>query len=168
MQRKWPIKHFRRHRVHLCISVFPLLELSRAPKLGVDIITSPLMPTILRLASLVSVALGAVGSLAFMFHVGRHNPSAILLILFTLWVVAPFAAMVSVPGLFKKWSIGGRAWFHFFTILVALGSSGIYADVAFGAPRPQPAFMFLVVPFVSLFVIAAASLISSVVSRSPR
>ncbi len=130
-------------------------------------ITSLAMPTLIRLASLVSVALGAVGSLVFMFRVGRHNPSAILMILFTLWVVAPFAAMVSAPMLFKKWSVGGRAWFHFFTIVVALGSCGIYGDIAFGTPRPQPAFMFLVVPCVSLFVIGVASLIASLVSRSP-
>ena len=123
------------------------------------------MPTIIRLDSSVSVALGAVGSLAFMFSVGRHNPSAILMILFTLWVVAPFAAMVTAPMLFKKWSVGGRTWFDFFTIIVALGSSGIYGDVAFGTPRPQPAFMFLVVPFVSLFVIGAALLVASFVSR---
>jgi hypothetical protein len=124
------------------------------------------MPTIIRLAYFVSVTLGAGGSLAFMFRVGRHNPSAILMILFTLWVVAPFAAMVLALLLFKKWSVGSRAWFHFFTIIVALGSSGIYGDVAFGTPRPQPAFMFLVVPFVSLIVIGAALLIATLVSRS--
>lgn len=124
------------------------------------------MPTIIRLASVVSVALGAVGSLAFMFRVGRHNPSVILMTLFTLWVVAPFVTMLSVPMLFKNWSVRSRAWFCFFTIIVALGSSGIYGEVAFGKPRSQPAFMFLVVPLVSLFVIGVASLIASLVSRS--
>jgi hypothetical protein len=48
--------------------------------------------SLLRAAALAAVLVGAVGSVAFMLYAGRHNPSRLLMTLFTLWVLSPFVA----------------------------------------------------------------------------
>ena len=47
----------------------------------------------LRTAALTAVLAGAVGSVGLMLYVGRRNHSRVLLVLFALWVLSPFAAL---------------------------------------------------------------------------
>jgi len=42
-------------------------------------------------------------------------------------------------------------------VVVAVGSLAIYGEVAFGPPRPQPAFWFLVVPAASGYLVQSLS-----------
>jgi len=114
------------------------------------------MNSVLRTAALIALPVGAIGSLAFMLRVGHHNPSRILMILFSVWVLAPFAALI----LSMRWAAFSRTPLYIVMLVIALGSPAIYGYVAFGPPRAQPAFAFLVVPFVSWLLIAMALIIS--------
>ena len=112
------------------------------------------MKSVVRLAALVAIPLGALGSIGFMLHVGRRNESRLLLALFTGWVLAPFIGLTwcHVPA--KRWSDSARAALHFLTLVLALGSLAIYGYVALGPPRAKPAFFFLVIPPASLTLTA--------------
>ncbi|MEO6245288.1 MAG: hypothetical protein ABIQ12_07610 [Opitutaceae bacterium] len=120
---------------------------------------------LLRRFTLIAALVGAAGSLVFMFRVGKRNPSAVLIILFTVWVLMPFAAMVWASRCSKVWTDTARTFLHVLILILTLGSLLIYGDVAFGAPRQQPAFMFLVVPFVSLLVLGVMTFASRVLQK---
>ena len=100
----------------------------------------------LRRAALILLAAGAFGSVGCMGFVGRHQRSVLLLVLFTVWVLSPFAALAVGVALSNRWSVPIRRTLYTLTIVVALGSLAVYGTIAFGPPRPQPAFYFIVVP----------------------
>jgi len=108
----------------------------------------------LRSAMLIAIATGAVGSLVFMFHVGRRQRSIVLIILFTAWVLSPFLAFFWADVLSKRWSAATRATLYIAALLITSASLLIYGVVALGPPRPQPASAFLVVPLASWLLIA--------------
>src|SRR5215831_5228284 len=93
-----------------------------------------------RIAALV----GAVGANLLSLYVGR-GAGWLLRILFMGWVTMPFATAVVLKE---------RA-FDYLMVTLAIGSLAIYGYVAFGPPRPQPAFWFLVVPLASWALIGA-------------
>jgi len=107
------------------------------------------VPRVLRTAALVAVLVGAAGSLALMLYAGRRNQSRILVILFALWVLAPFAALA--------WA-NFRGRLHALTPGVAAVSLAFYGAVASGVLRAKIGFIFLVVPAISLLVTGAISL----------
>ena len=48
---------------------------------------------------------GAVISLWFMYNAGRNQPSVLLIILFTLWVLSPFIGLLVLNNISKRWII---------------------------------------------------------------
>jgi hypothetical protein len=114
------------------------------------------MNSVLRTGARIALPVGAIGSFAFMLRVGHHNPSRVLMIMFSVWVLAPFAALIFS----MRWATFSRTPLCIVMLAIALGSPAIYGYVAFGPPRAQPAFAFLVVPFVSWLLIAMALFIS--------
>ncbi|SRR6266481_2275270 len=122
---------------------------------------------LLRAVALVAVVAGAAGSLALMLYVGRRNPSRMLLLLFTLWVLSPFVGLALAAGRAQRWSVATRGTVHLVTLIVAVGSLAIYGAVAFGPPRRTPAFAFLVVPLGSWVLIAATVGMAAVRAGKP-
>jgi hypothetical protein len=124
---------------------------------------------VLRAAALIAMLAGSVGSVGLMLHAGRRNNSRILLLLFALWVLSPFMALVWANVVSKRWSVLTRATLYSVMLVLALGSLAIYADVALGPPRAKAAFAFVVVPPASWLLIAIvvpiAELISGRMSR---
>ena len=120
--------------------------------------------------ALIARVVGAIGSIAFMLFVGRHNSSRLLLLAFATWVLSPFAMLTWASVVSQWWSTRTRTALYLVTILVALGSLAIYGAVALGPPRPKPAALFLLVPpaswLVIAFAIAAAAFLSGRPSRS--
>src|SRR5437764_385963 len=94
---------------------------------------------ILRAAALIAVLAGAVGSLSLMFRAGHRNPSRILLLLFTIWVLSPFVALVFAHVVSKRWALVTRATLYSLMLFLALGSLAIYAVDAL-RPRTKAAF----------------------------
>jgi hypothetical protein len=107
--------------------------------------------SLLRGVALIAAVAGAAASEILMFHVGRHNSSWVLMALFAVWVLAPFAALIWVVIVTRR-----RTVFCLATLAIILVSLAIYGDVALGPPRPKPAGMFLIVPLMSLLMIAIA------------
>ena len=123
---------------------------------------------LLRAVALIAVVAGALGSVGLMLWVGHRNPSRALLALFVIWDLSPFIALVLADIVSKRWSVLTRATLYGVMLIVALGSLAFYGDVVW-RPRPQPAFMFLVVPLGSwllmIIVVPIAALVSSRLSR---
>jgi hypothetical protein len=109
---------------------------------------------ILRAAALIAVSAGAVGSVALTLHAGRRNPSRLLMVLFALWVLSPFVALVLASVVSKRWSMVTRATLHTLMLILAICSLAIYGVVALGPPRAQTAFVFVVVPPASWLLMA--------------
>jgi hypothetical protein len=118
--------------------------------------------------ALIAVVAGALGSVGLMLWVGHRNPSRLLLLLFVIWDLSPFVALVLADIFSKRWSVLTRATLYGVMLSLTLGSLALYGDVVL-RPRPQPAFMFLVVPLASwllmTIVVPIAALISGRLAR---
>jgi hypothetical protein len=118
---------------------------------------------LLRAGALIAVVAGALGSVGLMLWVGHRNPSRALLALFVIWDLSPFIALILAYIVSKRWSVHTRATLYGVMLILALGSLALYGDVVW-RPRPQPAFMFLVVPFGSWLLMAIVVPIAALVS----
>ena len=140
---------------------------------GITVKASPGRPDggflgLVHAVALTAVVVGALGSVGLMLWVGHRNPSRLLLSLFVIWLLSPFMALLLANMVSKRWSVITRATLYGVMLILTLSSLTFYGDVVW-RPRPQPAFMFLVVPFVSwllmTIVVSIAALISSGLSR---
>jgi len=93
-----------------------------------------------------------------------HQNSYVLLLLFTLWVLSPFAATIWAHTTARRWSPDSQLAVAVVTPLIAVGSLGVYGAVAFGRAQAKIGFVFLVVPFAS-WVLWAIALAGVQVSR---
>ena len=123
---------------------------------------------LLRLAAMAALLAGTLGSVFLTFYVGRQNSSGLLLTLFALWVVSPFVGAVLASAISKRWQVSARVWLYLVMIVVGLGSLAVYGEVAYGPPRPKPAFYFLMTPLASWVLIAIAGGIGALGSRRSR
>jgi hypothetical protein len=122
---------------------------------------------LLRGAALIVVLAGAGGALGLMLHAGRRNDSRILLVLFAIWDLSPFMALVFAGVISKRWPVLTRAALYSVMLVLTLGSLAIYGDVALGPPRAKTAFVFLVVPLASWLLIAIVVPIAALISGRP-
>ncbi len=119
----------------------------------------------LRYLALVAAMAGALGSVVLMLRVGRHNSSALLLALFSVWVISPFAALLFTGFLSRRWTVFKQKAIHYTTLLVSFVSLVAYGLIASGPPRPKPAYYFLVIPFGAWLFIATVIGIPVLISR---
>ena len=118
---------------------------------------------ILRGVGLIAVAAGAVGSIGFMLRAG--HPPLFLRVLFAVWVLSPFVALLFTHAVSKRWRVLTRATLYSLMVIVTVGSLAFYGNVVFGPPRPKPAFVFLVVPLGSWLVMTIAVSIAAFISH---
>ena len=123
--------------------------------------------SVLRAAALIALLVGAVGSVGLMLRAGHRNPSRLLLVLFALWVLSPFIALVLANMISKRWSVLTRATLYTVMLILTVGSLAIYGDVALGPPRTKAAFVFVVVPPASWLLIAIVVPIAALISGWP-
>jgi hypothetical protein len=98
-----------------------------------------------------------------MYRVGHRNPSFVLMLLFTVWVLSPFVALLVSAMVSAGWTGPFRAALYGVMLAVSVLSPLAYAVVALGPPRPRPAFAFLVVPLASWCLGASALAVVSVI-----
>ena len=120
---------------------------------------------VLRTAALVALPAGAAGSIGFMLRAGHRNPSPVLLILFAIWVLSPFVALLFAIMVSKDWSVLTRATLYGVVLVLTVTSLAIYGDVALGPPRTKTAFLFVVVPPASWLLIAITISTAARISR---
>lgn len=115
------------------------------------------------LAIVVGVA-GAIASSYFMFTAGRNQPSLLLIILFTLWVVSPFVGLFVLYNISKRWVVTVRETLYWLAIIMVVLSVTGYSG-AFNTAQTKNAFVFLVIPFLSWLIIAISFFIARRVSK---
>jgi hypothetical protein len=131
--------------------------------------TSPQQPSgrvlgILRIVALIAVVAGSVGSVGLMLNAGRNTPH-LLLVLFVIWVLSPFAALAWANVVSKRWSVPIRAALYCVTFVIVLGSLAIYGDVLVIAPQGSAnAFRFVITPPVSWLLLVIVVSIAALVS----
>jgi hypothetical protein len=76
-----------------------------------------------------------------------------LLVLFTGWLLSPFMALLVASMISKRWSVLTRVALYSLMLLITLVSLVSYSGV-WSPPGAKPAFIFLVVPLISWFLIA--------------
>jgi len=118
---------------------------------------------LLHAVALTALVAGALGSVGLMLWVGHRNPSHVLLVLFAIWDLSPFIALVLADIVSKRRSVT-RATLYGVMLIITLGSLAFYGDIVW-RPRPQPAFMFLVVPLGSWLLMTIVVPIAALVSR---
>src|SRR5688572_21876832 len=96
------------------------------------------------MAARAALLIAAVGSLALMFSAGR--PPASLMVLFVVWVLSPFAALVLLDSRSGRWPASLRATLYSLMLAVAVGSLAIYGWRAAAPAATRTAFVFLMVP----------------------
>jgi hypothetical protein len=118
----------------------------------------------LRAVSLIAVLAGAAGSLGFLLRSGRSTPQS-LLVIFVLWVLFPFMALVWANLVSKRWPVVTQATLYTVTLVLTLGSLAIYGAVALGLSTARPAAVFLLVPAATWLLTAIAVSMAAVISR---
>jgi hypothetical protein len=116
----------------------------------------------LRTAARVSVVAGAVASIGLMLRAG--HPPAFLRILFAIWVLAPFAALLVADAVSARWSLMTRTTLHGVMLLLTVTSLAIYGYVVVRPPRSTPAFVWVVVPVASCLLMAIVMPIAAFMS----
>jgi hypothetical protein len=119
---------------------------------------------LLRAAAVIAVLAGAVGSVGLMLRAGHRNPSRLLLVLFALWVLSPFMALILAYMASKRWSALSRATLYSAMLVLTMVTLAIYGDVGLGPPRAETAFVFVVVPPASWLLIALVVPIAGLIS----
>jgi hypothetical protein len=107
-----------------------------------------------RTSALIAALAGAGGSLGLMLHVGRRNDSLLLLSLFGIWVLSPFAGLGVAWVFAKRWPARVQTMLYCLTLAITLGCLAIYGNTAFGPPRAKPASVFLMVPLATWILCA--------------
>lgn len=121
-----------------------------------------------RRTAIIAMLAGAIGSVALTLHAGRHNPSRLLQLLFTLWVLSPFVVLAIANAVSSRWSGLTGTTLYIVTLILTACSLAIYAYVALGPPRTKIASFFLIVPPASWLLTAIAILTSARMSRKIR
>ena len=109
----------------------------------------------LQSAALAAVVIGAVGSVGLLRRAQQHPP-ALLVVLFVIWVVAPFG-LLGVANLFSnRWTSALRTTLYVVTLCVTVASLVIYLDDNFAHRTAHPAAVWVAVPPASIIVTAIA------------
>jgi hypothetical protein len=122
---------------------------------------------VLHAVALPTMVAGAVASVALMLRAG--HPPVFLRVLFAIWVLSPFAALLVASMVSKRWSVITRATLDTVMLVLTLMSLAIYGYVVVNPPRSTPAFVWVVVPVASwllmTIVVPVAALVSGTLSR---
>jgi hypothetical protein len=119
----------------------------------------------LRAAARVILFIGAGTSLGLLLYAGRTNQHVWLTVLFVVWVLAPFAALIGAAKFANRWPVQSRALLYWVMLIVTLASVAVYANDAIHPRSSQRAFVFVVTPVGAWVLAAIGFLIAAVMSR---
>lgn len=105
--------------------------------------------------TIIVLMIGAIVSLSFMFFAGKNNNSIVLMGLFTVWVLSPFAVLFA--AIRKPFSSPKQL--NYLAPIISFGSITFYM-LAYFFPGKTPAFIFLIIPFISWTAIAIVTLLN--------
>jgi len=117
----------------------------------------------LHAAALIAALTGAAGSIGLWLRASQHPP-LLIVVLFVIWVLSPFAALLLADVVSKRWSVLNRAALHSVMLVVTAGSLAAYVYDALRPRKAQAAFWYVLVPPASWLLIAIVFLIAALIS----
>jgi hypothetical protein len=106
--------------------------------------------------ALSAAVVGAICAVALTTYAGARVGSPLVLrLLFAIWVLTPFAALLTGYAFSASWRRSMRVALHTITLVTAAGSSLAYAYFALATARPATAAFVLVPPASCLFAAIA-------------
>ena len=121
--------------------------------------------SLLRTGALISVLVGALGSVGLVLRAGQGTPR-LLLVLFIIWVLSPFVALGWATARSKYWSVPARRTLCCLSLLLTPASLAIYGGAVHVAPPGSAnAFVYVAIPPLSWLVMTLAVLAAVAVSR---
>jgi len=101
----------------------------------------------LRIISLVALAVGAGKSLWVTINTGQHNKSVLLVTLFVVWVLSPFAAILAAHVVFKHRPKTFKITLYRLMLVISIISPLAYTGIL-SPPGAKPAAVFLITPLI--------------------
>jgi hypothetical protein len=100
-----------------------------------------------------------------MFAAGQDSPR-LLLVLFTIWVLSPFVALLWATLVSTRWPVTTRVALYCVTFVVTLGSVAIYSGLVDVKPAGAAnAFLFVAVPPASWVLMAIVLPLAALIPR---
>ena len=87
------------------------------------------------------------------------------MVIFVVWVLAPFAGLGLANALSTRWPVVTRTMLYCLMLVVALGSLIVYGFDAVRPRHAQAAFVYVIVPPASCLLIAFALALSALLAR---
>jgi hypothetical protein len=109
----------------------------------------------LRGVARVALVAGAAGSVALMLRAGARQPSAVLILLFTGWVLSPFLALALANLRAARWPPRVQTALHATMIAVSALCLAVYGMHAVRGVM-KAGFVYLFVPTMAWLLIVAA------------
>jgi hypothetical protein len=100
---------------------------------------------LLKVTAIILLFAGGVVSVWFTYDAGRNNHSLLLKILFLIWILSPFVALIRIYSISGRWSAIRRGIVYNLMLFVSFVSMVAYSG-EWNLPGMKPAFLFLVVP----------------------
>jgi hypothetical protein len=119
----------------------------------------------LRTIALTVVMAGAIGSLGLMLYTGRKNPSVILMLMFAVWVLSPFGALLVANFISRQWTTLTNTALSCLMLVVTAISWVTYSGI-WTPPGRHTAFVFLVIPLLSWVLIVVVIPVAQKFSRN--
>jgi hypothetical protein len=116
---------------------------------------------VFRQSSLIALIAGAIGSFVLLL-MSRENAPIFLVVLFVIWVLGPFAFLAIAYRFDKRWLKAKRVALYATTIATTIASLAIYGYVNIWPPQSTRAFVWVLVPPVSVFLTVASVGIAAV------
>ena len=120
---------------------------------------------LLRGAALTALPVGALGTVLLFFRASERTPP-LLIVLFIVWLLSPFAVLAWAHVRSPRWSAATRAALYSVTLVIALASLAIYGNLIAitrpGAPKAAP---FVVVAPASWLIIATIVPLAGLIAR---
>ena len=98
----------------------------------------------------------AASALASLSIIGQRQRSVILIVMFTVWVLLPYAGLAMGNVRARAWNPAAYRAVQYATILISLAAMARYVYVVVRPLASQPASTFLIVPVVSWIAIGIA------------
>jgi hypothetical protein len=105
----------------------------------------------LRSSALIAVVIGAVASIGLWRRAPQHPPP-LLVVLFLIWILAPFGLLAVANILSTRWPSNVRVTLYVITLVVTAGCLAIYLDDSFSHRTAHPAGVWVAVPPASVIV----------------
>jgi len=118
----------------------------------------------LRTAGLVAALVGAGASLILLFQASHSRPP-LLMLLFVIWVLSPFIAVIIASGVSKRWAVLTQTTLYVAMLVIAFSSLAVYGNDVLRPRRAQAAFVYIMVPLVSWLSIAVVVPIAALIAR---